>query len=470
MLAPQPVSRQGQYRYLTITLLVVVRPLPSLRARVSAEDREIVRLAVPAFFALVAEPLFLLADTAIVGHLGTAPLAGVAIAGTIVQTVVGLAIFLAYGTTATVGRHLGAGDLRSALATGVNGVWLALLLGTLAAGVIALTAPLLVSWFAASPQVNAQAVSYLRVAAPGIPAMLVVLAAIGILRGLQDTRTTLVVAVGANVVNVVLNLVFVYGFHLGVAGSALGTTLAQFAAAAVLVAVVIRAATAHQAPLRPDPHGIVAVAITGVPLVARTLTLRAALLAGTYAASTMSDASIAAHQITMTVVTTLAFALDAVAIAAQAMTGRLLGAGDVAGARRVTRRMVQWGIWSGALAALGLLVAAPWLAAVFTSDPQVHLVSVPALVVAALVQPISGVVFVLDGVLIGAGDGGYLAWAGVLTLVAYLPLAGAVLLTGAGLGWLWAAYAGFILARMVTLVHRERGDAWLVTGPAGARA
>jgi len=356
------------------------------------------------------------------------------------------------------------------LETGLSGMWLALLLGALAAVATGLGAPLLVESFAASPQVNEQAISYLRVAAPGIPAMLVVLAATGILRGLQDTRTTLVVAVGANLVNVALNVVLVYGLDLGVAGSALGTTLAQVGAAAVLVAVVARAARTHGARRRPDRHGIVAVAVTGVPLVVRTLTLRAALLVGTYVASTMSDASIAAHQIAMTVVTTLAFALDAVAIAAQAMIGRFLGAGDVAGARRITRRMLRWGVACGGVAAVVLLAASPWLAAAFTGDAAVQALSVPALVVAAAVQPLSGVVFVLDGVLIGAGDGRYLAWAGIVTLLAYLSLALAVLVTGAGLGWVWAAYAGFIVARMVTLLRRERGETWLVTGPQAAQA
>ncbi len=440
------------------------------RISASSEDREIVRLAVPAFFALMSEPVFLLADTAIVGHLGTAPLAGVAIAATIVSTIVGLSIFLAYGTTASVSRRLGAGDTRGALETGFSGVWLALLLGTLAAVVTGVGAPLLVESFAASPQVNEQAISYLQVAAPGIPAMLVVLAATGILRGLQDTRTTLVVAVGANLVNVALNVVLVYGLDLGVAGSALGTTLAQVGAAVALVAVVARSAGADGARRRPDPRGIAAVAVAGVPLVVRTLTLRAALLVGAYVASTMSDASLAAHQITMTVVTTLAFALDAVAIAAQAMTGRFLGAGDVEGARRITRRMLGWGVWTGGLATVALLAASPWLAAAFTGDADVQALSVPALVVAAAVQPISGVVFVLDGVLIGAGDGRYLAWAGLVTLLVYLPLALAVWVTGAGLGWLWAAYAGFIVARMLTLVRRERGAAWLIPGPLALRA
>ena len=445
---------------------VPLRLLP--RISLSPWDREIARLAGPAFAALISEPLFLLADTAIVGHLGTAPLAGVAIAATILQTLVGLAIFLAYGTTASVARHLGADDLRGAMATGLSGIWLAVLLGGLAAVVTGLGAPVAVGWFAASPQVDAQAVSYLRLAAPGLPAMLVVLAATGILRGLQDTRTTLVVAVAANVVNVALNVVLVYGLDLGVAGSALGTTLAQIGAAVALVTVVVRGSGGHGARLRPRWRGIVTVATTGLPLIMRTLTLRAALLVATYVATTMSDASIAAHQITLTVVTTLAFALDAVAIAAQAMTGRYLGAGDVVRVRQVTRRMLGWGVWSGSLAALGLLAAAPWLTAAFTGDDTVQGLSVPALVVAALVQPVSGVVFVLDGVLIGAGDGAYLAWAGLVTLLAYLPLALLVLVSGAGLGWLWGAYAGFIIARAVTLVRRERGSDWLVTGIRGA--
>lgn len=437
------------------------------RISFSSTDREIVRLAVPAFFALIAEPLFLLADTAIVGHLGTAPLAGVAVAATIISTIVGLSIFLAYGTTASVGRRLGAGDLRGGLESGLAGVWLAVLLGTAAALLVWLLAPILVDAFAASAEVDAQAVSYLRWAAPGIPAMLVVLATTGILRGLQDTRTTLVVAVAANLANVVLNVLLVYGLDRGVAGSALGTTLAQVAAAAALLVVVGRAARTYGARQRPTWRGIVSVAGVGVPLVVRTLTLRAALLIGTYVATTMSDASLAAHQITLTVVTTLAFGLDAVAIAAQAMTGRFLGAGDVAGARRLTDRMMVWGVWTGGVAAVLLLAVAPWLAAAFSGDPAVHALSVPALVVAAAVQPVSGVVFVLDGVLIGAGDGGYLARAGVVTLLAYLPLAGLVLVTDAGLAWLWAAYAGFIVARMVTLLRRERGGIWLVTGPGG---
>jgi putative MATE family efflux protein len=434
------------------------------RRRLGADDREILRLAVPAFFALVAEPMFLLADTAIVGHLGTDPLAGLAIAATVVQTVVGLAVFLAYGTTAAVGRHLGADDLRGALATGINGIWLALLIGAALTLGIGLGAGTIVGWFDAGPAVNEQATDYLRIAALGLPPMLIVLAGTGILRGLQDTRTPLVIAVAANLANIGLNVLLVYGLDLGISGSALGTTLAQLGAGAALVAVVVRGARRHGTRLRPDRRGIAESARASVPLLVRTLTLRVALLIGTLVASTMAAASIAAHQIVWTITITLALALDAIAIAGQAMTGRYLGAGDVASARRVTRRMIAWGLWFGVAVGAALLAISPWLPRAFSGDPDVWHAAIGALIVLALTQPASGVAFVLDGVLIGAGDGTYLAWAGVVTLAVYAPLAGLVWAFDLGLTWLWIAYAAYLAARTVTLVHRERSDAWLVTG------
>ena len=450
---------------------ITLGPMPALRRRLDADDREILRLAVPAFFALVAEPLFLLADTAIVGHLGTNPLAGLAIAGTVVQTLVYLAVFLAYGTTAAVGRHLGAGDLRGAIATGISGLWLALLIGVALTLVVAVGADMIVGWFDADPAVNAQAVDYLRIAAFGIPPMLVVLAGTGILRGLQDTRTPLVIAVAANLANIGLNFAFVYGLDLGISGSALGTTVAQLGAGLALVVIVIRGARRYGASLRPDRGGIAEAARSNVPLFVRTATLRAALLLATLVASTMAAASIAAYQIVWTITITLALALDAIAIAGQAMTGRYLGAGDVESTRRTTRRMMAWGLWFGIVVGATLLVASPWLPRVFTGDPDVWHAALGGLIVLALTQPTSGVAFVLDGVLIGAGDGTYLAWAGVITLAVYAPLAALVWALDLGLTYLWIAYSVFLFARTATLLYRERSDAWLVTGvPARSRA
>ncbi|NUS50014.1 MAG: MATE family efflux transporter, partial [Nocardioidaceae bacterium] len=228
--------------------------MPSLAP--SRADREILRLAVPAFLALVAEPLFLLADAAIVGHLGTPELAGLGIAGAVVQTVVGLCVFLAYGTTASVARRLGAGDLRGALVHGVDGVWLAVAVGTVATVLGVPLADRLVALFGGDALVAEQATTYLRWAFLGVVPLLVVLAATGLLRGLQDTRTPLAVAVGANLLNVVLNLLLVYGVGLGIAGSAIGTDLAQAAAAAAMLVVVARTARRHGAPLRPDLAGV----------------------------------------------------------------------------------------------------------------------------------------------------------------------------------------------------------------------
>jgi putative MATE family efflux protein len=431
---------------------------------VHTQDREILRLAVPAFFALVSEPLMLLADSAIVGRLGTPQLAALGIAGTLLQTVVGVCIFLAYGTTSAVARRIGAGDHRGALAQGVDGMWLALVLG-LALGVTGLVlARPLVGWFDPSDQVASYAVTYLRISCLGVPSMLLLLAATGVLRGLQDTRTPLMVAVSANLANIILNVALVYGLDMDIAGSALGTVLAQTGAAVALVTVVVRGARRDGAPLRPDRPGIVASAQTGVPLVVRTVTLRAAIMLTTFVAAGLGTAQLAAHQVAFTLWTFLAIALDAVAIAGQALTGRYLGGSDVEGARTATRRMMWWGVVAGAVGGLLLWALRDLYIPLFTSDPEVRRTLAAIIVIAALWQPLNGVVFVLDGVLIGAGDGRYLAVAGLIGLAGFAPLAYSVLWFDGSVLALWWAFGGFMVIRFVTLVWRERGDAWLVTG------
>ncbi|GAA2120153.1 MATE family efflux transporter [Actinomadura alba] len=427
-------------------------------------DREILRLAVPAFGALVAEPLFLLADSAIVGHLGTAPLGGLGVAGQILSTLVNVCVFLAYGTTAAVARKVGAGHVREAVRQGIDGIWLALGIGVLLVAVGWPTSPWLIDAFGASPEVAAQAETFLRISLFGIPGMLIVLAGTGVLRGLQDTATPLRVATGMFGVNLALNVLFVLVFGWGIAGSAWGTVIAQTAGAGVYIAVVLRGAREHGALLRPDLAGLRASATAGVSLLIRTLSLRVVLIIGTVVATHMGDAEIAAYQVGFQVWTLLAFALDAIAIAGQAITGRQLGASDVAGARAATQRMVQWGIACGVLFALLVLAVRPWLPHLFTQDPAVRHLLLGTLIVIALMQPIAGVVFVLDGVLIGAGDMRYLAVAGLLTTAAFLPAAGVVHLSDGGLVALWGAIGVWMVARFIALWLRARGDAWLVTG------
>ncbi|GGI45257.1 putative MATE family efflux protein [Agromyces flavus] len=438
-------------------------------------DRDILRLAVPALGALVAEPLFLLADTAMIGHLGAAPLAGLGLASAVLQTIIGLMIFLAYATTPSVARRLGAGDERGAVASGVDGLWLALGLGAVLGVVGWLASPWLVSAFGASAEVTAQATTYLAISMAGLPAMLVVFAATGLLRGLQDTRTPLWVAGVGFTANIALNALFIYGLGWGIAGSAIGTVVAQWGM--VLVYLVVIARHVARVGASPWPHhaGVLRGAKSGGWLFLRTLSLRVALLLATWAAASLGRDELAAYQVAITIYFTLGFALDALAIAAQALIGKGLGAGDVAQVRAVLRRCVEWGIGSGAVIG-ALVIATAWvLPAVFTSSADVAALLPPSLVVLGLSAPLGGFVFVLDGVLIGAGDARYLAWTGLVNLAVFVPLAfgvvwwadasGPAVPGAAALAALTAAFAiGYLAARAVTLGLRARGRAWIVTG------
>ncbi|WP_371624643.1 MATE family efflux transporter [Streptomyces sp. NBC_01116] len=427
-------------------------------------DREIIALAVPAFGALVAEPLFVMVDSAVVGHLGTPQLAGLGIAAALLMTAVSIFVFLAYATTAAVARRVGAGDLPAAIRQGMDGIWLALLLGAAVVALAVPAAPWLVDVFGASDTAAPYAITYLRISILGIPAMLVVLAATGVLRGLQDTRTPLYVAIGGFTVNAALNVALVYGAGLGIAGSAWGTVIAQVGMAAVYLVVVIRGARRHGASLRPDAAGIRASARAGVPLLIRTLSLRAVLMIATAVAARLGDVDIAAHQIILSLWSLTAFALDAIAIAGQAIIGRYLGANDEKGAREACRRMVEWGIGCGIVLGVLIVLARPLFIPLFTSDPAVKDTLLPALLVVAVSQPIAGVVFVLDGVLMGAGDGRYLAWAMLVTLAVFAPVALLVPSLGGGLTALWWAMTLMMAVRLVTLWLRTRSGRWIVTG------
>ncbi len=458
---------------------VILRPhLPPL-------DRRVLSLALPALGALVTEPLFVLIDSAMVGHLGAASLAGLSLASTILTTAVGLFVFLAYATTATTARLFGAGARAEGLRAGVDGAWLAAFLGACAGALLLLGAPWVVMVLGGQGEVAQAATTYLRVCAPGVTGMLVVYAATGTLRGLLDTRTPFVVATSGAGLNVALNATFLYGLGMGIAGSALGTALTQTLMAVALLVPLVRAAQAERVSLAPTRHGLTASLGAGTPLLIRTLSLRTAILATVWAATSLGQAPLAAHQVVSSLWGLSAFALDALAIAAQALVGTTLGQAsarpDQAAADEpapasgldpvvtvdgVLRRCLAWGVGTGAVIGLAIAAASPWLPLLFTSDPQVVGAARVTLLVAASAMPLGGAVFLFDGVLVGAGDGRYLAWAGIATLVPYLPLVVAVAQgwpTGgqAGLAWLWAAFAWvFMGARALTTGLRARGQAW----------
>ena len=431
---------------------------PRLR---SPFDGEILRLAVPALGALIAEPLYVLADTAIVGHLGTRQLAGLAVAGIVLTAAFAIFNFLAYSTTGAVARRLGAGKDADATAIGVDAAWLALGLGVALAIVGVVLAPLVVDAMGASAGARSYAITYLRISAAGAPAYLLALAGAGFLRGMQDTRTTLFIAVGANVVNIALEVLLVYGLHTGIAGSAWGTVLAQLTAALAYVVIIRRFARRTGARLRPDADGVTQVARIGGPLIVRTGSLLAVSLTVTALAARIDDVAVAAHQIAFQVNLLLALALDAIAIAAQAMVGRYLGAGEPDRARAASVRMIELGIVAGLVVGLVVAATAPWFPDLFTDDRAVIDLAAQVLLVVAVMQPLAAVVFVLDGVLIGAGDQRYLALAMVVaSFGVFAPLALLVAASGGGLLALWGAIAAWIVARAVGMVGRFIGPRW----------
>jgi putative MATE family efflux protein len=439
--------------------------VPRRGAEARRHDAEIWRLALPAFGALAAEPLYVLVDTAIVGHLGTDPLAGLAIAGIVLTSAYGICNFLAYSTTAAVARRVGARQWRAAAEQGIDGLWLAAAIGVVMAGVGIALAPAIVDVMGASGAVRPNALTYLRISLVGAPAMLVTLAGNGYLRGVQDTRSTLVIAVAANTVNLVIEVLFVYGLDLGIAGSAWGTVIAQWGAAAVFVIIVVRRARAVDAATRPRVAGMRSAALVGSQLAVRTGALLATLLAATAIASRLGATDVAAHQIAFQLWFFLALLLDGIAIAGQALTGKHLGAADPAEARAAGRRMVEWGVLVGAVLGVALAVLRPWLVPLFTDDAAVQALTLEVLWIVALLQPFNAVVFVLDGVLIGAGDARYLAAAmTVATVVVYAPLALAVLALDGSLLWLWGAISAWILARLVGNAARFAGTGWQVAG------
>ncbi|MFT4234162.1 MAG: MATE family efflux transporter [Microbacterium sp.] len=429
-------------------------------------NRDILRLAVPALGSLIAEPVFLAIDAGMVGHLGVEPLASLGVASTILTTIVGLMVFLAYSTTPQVARRLGSGDLKGAVSVGIDSMWLALGIGALIAIAGSFLAGPLVAAFGPEPSVADGATQYLKISMWGLPAMLIVFAATGLLRGLQNTVLPLWIAVAGFAVNTLLNALFIFGLGWGLVGSAVGTVLAQWGMVAAYVAVTARLAKQHTAAIRPHRAGVRGSAKAGAWLLLRTLGLRVAILATVWVATALGTEELAGWQIVVTVFNLAAFALDALAIAAQALIGKALGAGNQHEVREVLRSTVTWGVGAGGVLAV-VIGALSWvLGLVFTGSWDVARFVTPAFIVLAVSQPIGAYVFVLDGVLMGAGDGRYLALASALNLVPYAPVLVVLALLApsgpAALAWLAAGFYGvYMLARAATLSYRIRGSAWM---------
>jgi putative MATE family efflux protein len=425
----------------------------------SRYDREILLLALPALGALAAEPLYVLVDTAIVGHLGTTQLASLAIAATVMSTAFTIFNFLTYGTTAQVARLHGAKRDHDAAALGSQALWLALGIGVVLLVVIEATAPLAVSLMGGEGEIHDGAVTYLRIAALGGPLFMLASAGQGFLRGVSNLKTPLLILVAAHIVNAGLEVLFVYGFGWGLEGSAWGTVIAQLGMALGFVAVQRRAGLErpHLAKMRP-------LARIGSEIAVRTTALTGSFLVGSAVLARVGAASLGAHQIAFQLWVFLALVLDAIAIAGQVMVGRMLGAGDARGARAAAVRMIGWSAAVGALFGGILLALGDVVPGLFTDDPAVIRQAHEIWPLFALMMPANGAVFALDGILIGAGDTRYLMWGMLLAAAVYVPVALLALWEDWGILGVWWGLLALIAVRLVTCGARFIGSRWALTG------
>ncbi|MDP9390867.1 MAG: MATE family efflux transporter [Actinomycetota bacterium] len=433
----------------------------------SSRSPSVLSLALPALVVLAAEPMYLLVDTAVVGHLGTVPLGGLAVGGGLLAWAAGLLNFLAYGTTARAARRAGAGDRAGAVTEGVQATWLALGLGSAVLVAFQLLAGPLTRALAGGPGYVADAgEQWLRIASLGVPLLLVSLAGNGWLRGVQELRRPVRYVLAGSLLSLVLCPVLVYPGGLGLAGSAVANVAGQ----ALTAALFVRALLAEDADWRPRPAAIGSQLVIGRDLLLRAAVLQLSFLAAAGVAARAGTASLGAHQIALQVFLFLALVLDAYAIAAQTLVGQALGRSSPAEARDTARRVSLWGLGSGLLVGLLLLALRGPLLPLFTDDPAVISQAEVVWWFLAGMQPLAGLVFALDGVLIGAGDVGYLRTLTIgSALLGFLPLSLLAIPLGWGLAGIWTGLTVFIVLRLAGTVTRVAGERWL-TAPARVTA
>lgn len=430
-------------------------------------DSTIFKLALPSLATLLAEPLLIAADSTMVGRLGTNPLAGLSLASTVLTALVGLCVFLAYATTAATARMVGADKPAEGLRLGIDSLWLATGLGFLLGILLFCGAPSILALFHPSADVLGEAVRYTRFSALGLPGMLLVLAATGTLRGFADAKTPLYATTVGAILNIPLNYLFIYVFQLGVGGAGLGTAIAQSLMAFYLCFVLYRRTMALHVVLKPTGTGVLRSLREALPLIVRTASLRGAILLQIAGATTLGTVALASNQIVMTVWNFAAYGLDSLATAAQILVGQSLGSKDRERVDAVLRRCLVWGVRVGAGLGIALAVVSSLIAQVISHDDAVRQLSTQTLWLTSASLPVAALAYMLDGVLIGAGDTRKLAKYMLMALVAFAPIPLVIVVWGAqwgtvGMLILWSGYALLFMAvRGLTMLYRVHSDAWM---------
>lgn len=417
---------------------------------------QIFALALPTLGVLAANPLYLLLDTAVVGRLGAFELAALA-AGTAIQSTVTTQLtFLSYGTTARSSRLFGSGKRREAIAEGVQASWVALGVGLTLTTTILLTAPWLPLWLTGDPAIAGEATKWLRVASIGIPLSLLTMAGNGWLRGIRNTRSPLYFTIAGVIPGAILVPVLVGQF--GLIGSAIANVIGLSITATCFLVMLVRS---HQGGWAPDFRIIRRQMVLGRDLILRSLSFQVAFLSAAAVAARFGPASLAAHQILLQLWNFITLVLDSLAIAAQTLTGAALGAGTVATARDVAKRVTYYSLLFAAVLGLVFALGAEMIPRIFTTDQAVlDALGWPWWLLVVMIIA-GGVVFALDGVLLGAADAAFLRNATIASvLLGFVPGVWISYLIDGGLSGVWCGLLAFILIRLVAVVWRFRSMRW----------
>ncbi|MGB7951123.1 MAG: MATE family efflux transporter [Candidatus Binatia bacterium] len=431
--------------------------------------KDILRLAIPAMLALASQPLLSIGDTAMIGRLGVEPLAARAVGAAIVGGIYWIFTFLSFGTTSLVGNYYGARDLRGCGETYLNAIFVAVLGGVAVACGGLLFAPLLYRLMGAGAKIVAEGVPYFRIYIAGAPFTFIFFASIGFFRGIQDTRTPMIIAFLIAGIHLLLDYSLIYGNFgfpgLGLVGAAIAAWVAQFLGAAICVGIFLFSgsmAAYRSTQWRVSIARLRPLFRIGTDLAIRTGALRGSLVFATSCAARMGASILSAHEIAFQLFLLCSDIIDGLAVAGQALVAKYLGSGQRDKAYDIGKTLISCGVVAGLLFTILFLTTQEVIAGFFTNSPEVKLLlGAGIILLVSLLQPLNGIVFVLDGFLIGARDTRFLMWAMLIgALGIFAPICWMALNWGWGLIGIWAGVGALMFWRLLTLLYRFFSRSW----------
>jgi MATE family multidrug resistance protein len=431
--------------------------------------KDILHLAVPAMLALASQPLLSIGDTAMIGRLGVEPLAARAVGAAIIGGIYWIFTFLSFGTTTLVGYHHGAQDFRACGETYLHALFLALLGGMAVACAGLLFATSLYSAMGAEANVIEEGVPYFRIYIASAPFTFIFFGSVGFFRGIQNTRTPMMIAFIVSGIHLLLDYGLIYGNfgfpRLGIRGAGIAAWVGQLVGAAVCMGIFFfsRSMVAYRAiKWRVSLIRLRPLFRIGSDLAIRTGALRGSLVFATSCTARMGASVLSAHEIAFQLMLLCSDVIDGLAVAGQALVAKYLGAGQKETAMAMGKTLIVCGAVAGLIFGVAFLGGQDAIVSFFTNSPEVKLLlAAGVILLVAVFQPLNGMVFVLDGLLIGARDTRFLMWAMLVgALGIFVPISWMSLHWGWSLMGIWTGVAALMSWRLVTLLYRFFSRKW----------